>query len=277
MKDLLLSLAHDCFTYMNPALANQAEFQQSLDTVIKVKAGDNVQFSFDVKLDKLIKDKLSSHFMRIFSEESGWFSTVETYDYICVYDPFCNSSLASRTFREAAMGISVFKADYSWVASLVLDYQTGLVGLADEQGFSTYLAQNGASIAPKSKTAASINDAWVVMTLENRQERIGMATYFPLLQKIGRLVVSSGHIYWLKLATGQIDAYLDPVGGEKLYEMFAATLVQKAGGVVTDTKGTPFDAGAMLKQFIADGEYIYHPVAARTKSLHHELLQVTAH
>lgn len=272
MDKLLLSIAQSCFNYINPVLNNQNDFQLSLSKLVKVKQEDNVQFSFDVELDNLIKSRLLDQSMKVFSEESGWFQTTEKPKFICVYDPFCNSSLASRTFREAAMGISIFNIDQEWITSLLLDYQSGIIGIATNERTTFYQSQTMQPLSVAKHTSSKIEDAWVVLTMENLRERSEIERVSELVTKSGRLIISSGHYYWLKLALGQIDAYLDPVGGEHLYEMFAAQVAIKAGCVVTDLKGNPFNPSTMLSQFISDPKYVYYPVAAQTKAIHDEII-----
>ncbi|MFH2085637.1 MAG: hypothetical protein ABII21_02555 [bacterium] len=97
--------------------------------------------------------------------------------------------------------------------------------------------KNELQITPKPKQVTELKDAWSVITLENIAERSRLNSFVPLLNAMVRLIISSGHIYWLKLSMGEIDLYTDPVGGEKLYEMFACTVAQQAGCKVTDLEG----------------------------------------
>jgi hypothetical protein len=70
-----------------------------------------------------------------------------------------------------------------------------------------------------------------------------------------------------------IDGYLDPVGGEPLYEMFACTIAQASGCTVTDLSGRPFDPAENLIHFEKNPQYLYYPVAATSAKLHREILQ----
>lgn len=89
----------------------------------------------------------------------------------------------------------------------------------------------------------------------------------------GRIIINSGHLDWLRLATGAIDAYLDPFGGEKLYEMFACSVAQNNGCVVTNLQRKIFNPEINLKIFDNDPNYIYYPVAARSKVLHSQIIK----
>jgi fructose-1,6-bisphosphatase/inositol monophosphatase family enzyme len=111
-----------------------------------------------------------------------------------------------------------------------------------------------------------------VITLENYEERKDMDKLSEVFKKFERVIISSGHIYWLKLAMGAIDVYFDPFGGEKLYEIFACTVAQKNGCIVSDLNGKPFDPVENLKIFEENQNYIYYPVATTNAGLHKELL-----
>ena len=264
----------EAFAYMYPHLSNYQEFSRSLSKQIKVKENDNIQYSFDVELDQMIKNKIEEFGIsgKIFSEESGFFECGKN-SYRVVYDPFCNSSLATRTFHEAAVGISIFSYDYTFITSAVMDFQTGIVGIVQDGKSNFYQIQSKEQLIFDHVKNETLEDSWAVITLENREERKNIDEIFDVLKKTKRIIVSSGHIYWLKLATGMIDIYADPFGGEKLYEMFACTVAQKNGCIVTDRDGKYFDPVENLKIFENDQNYIYYPVATSNEALHKEFLK----
>jgi fructose-1,6-bisphosphatase/inositol monophosphatase family enzyme len=269
----IFSSFKDAFDFMRPALSNYQEFSKSLSKQIGVKKHKNVQYNFDIELDQLIKNKIKKFGIsgKIFSEESGFFESGKD-KYRLVYDPFCNSSLASRTFQEAAIGLSIFSYDYKFITSAIMDYQTGITGVVEDGKTIFYQIQSGEKIdfdMPKNK---ALKDAWIIITLENNKERRYLSRAHEVLNKSKRIIVGSGHIYWLKLAMGFIDAYLDPFGGEKLYEMFACTLAQKNGCVVSDLKGNEFDPVENLKIFEKNQNYIYYPISATNSILHRKIL-----
>lgn len=268
----IFSTFQKAFDFINPSLSNYSEFSKSLSKEIKVKKNDNVQYSFDVELDKIIKNKLEEFGIsgKIFSEESGFFEFGEK-KYRVVYDPFCNSSLATRAFHEAAVGISVFSYDYEFITSAIMDYQTGIVAIVEDDKTNFYQIQTKEKLIFNNSKNENLEDAWIVITLENQEERKNFKKADEILEKAKRIIISSGHIYWLKLAMGVIDAYLDPFGGEKLYEMFACTVAQKSGCVVTDLEGKEYDPVENLKIFEGNQNYIYHSVAAGNEKLHSKI------
>ncbi len=273
ISKFIFTTFRELFGFINPFLSNYHDFSKNLSREIRVKAHNNIQYQFDVVLDNMIKKKLDDFGItgKIFSEESGFFQTGNPL-YRVVFDPFCNSSLASRTFHEAAVGITIFSYQYDYITSAIMDYQTGLVALVEDSETNFYQIQTGERITPSREVPpAALKDAWVVFTLENSEERKHLSKVIPLVQSPKRIILSSGHIYWLKLALGAVDAYLDPFGGERLYEMFAATVAQAAGCVVTSIFGEPFDPVVYLKIFEANPDFIFYPVAARNRHLHRRI------
>lgn len=273
--EAIFFILKQCFDFMKEPLRNQELFANDFSKKLADKANNNEQFAFDVETDRLIKQLLLATGLegKIFSEESGYFDVGKP-KYRIVYDPFCNSSLATRGFREAAAGMSVFDFEtYELLASGILDYQTGVIALTDSNK-NVYFRQSQSSnlLEKTASLAVSLPETWLVVALENLQERTNLNEAVPLLSKANRIHFGSGHIYWFKLAFGQIDGYLDPFGGEKLYEMFAASIAQAAGAIITNSEGETFDAAKLLKQFEANQESIYYPVAAVNSAIHGEIL-----
>lgn len=273
ITEFIFSTFQEAFEFMNPYLTNYSEFSKVLSKETQVKEGGNIQYNFDVELDKICQQKIKEFGIegKIFSEESGWIELGEK-KYRLVCDPFCNSSLASKTFLDAAIGISIFSYDYEFITSAIMDYQTGIVGIVEDGKTNFYQIQTKEKIAFDIPVMDKLEDAWVVIALENRKTRKGIDKARHILDKVKRIIINSGHIYWLRLAEGTIDAYLDPIGGEKLYEMFACTVAQKSGCIVTDLGGEEFDPIKYLKIFEEDCDFIYYPVASRHKGLHKQIL-----
>jgi len=274
ISQFIFSTFQEIFDFMRPVLSNYQEFSKTLSKQVLLKKNDNEQYSFDIETDQIIKDGLRKFNItgKIFSEESGFFELGDK-NYRVAYDPFCNSSLASKTFQEAAAGISIFTYDYKFVASAIMDYQTGILGIASVDKTSFYQIQTKEKIAFDYSENETLENSWVVVTLENRNERNSINKIPEILSRSKRIIIGSGHIYWLKLSMGVIDAYLDPFGGERLYEMFACSVAQKNGCIVSDLSGKIFDPTENLKIFEDDQEYVYFSVAATNESLHGEIMK----
>ena len=277
VSQFIFSTFREAFGFMSPNLSNYQVFSQSLAKQIQVKANDNIQYSFDVELDEIVKKKMYEFQItgKIFSEESGFFEFGDR-AYRVVYDPFCNSSLASLTFHEAAIGLSIFDYDYRFISSAIMDYQTGIVGIVEDGVTHFYQIQTKEEIVFNAKKQSSLENSRIVITLENAKERKGFDRVKEIFLNPSRTIIGSGHIYWLKLAMGVIDAYLDPIGGERLYEVFASTVAQARGCIVTDIYGEKFDTSAYLRRMETDQQSLYYPVAATNEVLHAQILGMIA-
>ncbi|MFA6160319.1 MAG: hypothetical protein WC678_04525, partial [Parcubacteria group bacterium] len=58
ISQFIFSTFQEAFEYMRPSLANYQEFSKALSKQIKVKENDNIQYSFDIELDRIIKNKI---------------------------------------------------------------------------------------------------------------------------------------------------------------------------------------------------------------------------
>jgi fructose-1,6-bisphosphatase/inositol monophosphatase family enzyme len=274
-KKFIFETFRVCFDFINPKLNNFSEFSKFTS---KLKQREtNIQYCFDVELDKMINKLVEKHKMEgnIFSEESGFYNWGGK-KYRIVYDPLCNSSLAAKTFLEAACGISIFDYDYKLILSAILDYQTGIMAIVENKKTDFYQLQSRKKIRFDFDKTGTIEKNWIVFTLENKKERSHLNMNDKIMESLknsGRILIGSGHIYWLRLAMGVIGGYTDPFGGEKLYEMFASSVAQGAGAIVTDISGKNFDPGKYLKIFENNPDFIYYPVAAVNKKIHLELLK----
>jgi len=273
LRKFIFSTFYELFDFMNPKLTNFGSFSKSLTHIIKVKPNKNIQYEFDVVLNRMFIKKLEEFNItgKFFSEESGFVEFGEL-KYRVVFDPFCNSTLASHGFHEAAVGLSIFDDNYNILTSAIMDYHNGVVGMLENGKTNFYQIQNEEALNFNKRDEVALADAWVVYTLEKYKDRNNTKFDIKLFHTCHQLNISSGHIYWLRLAMGMIDAYLDPSGGEPLYEMFASSIAQGAGCVVTDFEGKEFNAGEYLKVFEKDPDYRYYPVAASSKKLHKEIL-----
>lgn len=276
MKDFYLATFRTVREYMLPYLTDFERFSESLTNPVEgVERGSNIQYAFDLEADAIVKAHIEEAGLegRVFSEESGFYTVGTKNKYRIVFDPFCNSTLASRGMLDSACGITVFSWDYEVQASGILDYQTGVVAYC-ELGKSTELFSiaTGVPIPSQGSSTTKLEDAWVALKLENQEERANLQGVDGVFRGAKRLLVGSGHIYWLRLALGTIDAYIVPTRGQKLYEMFAASVAQGAGCIVSDVSGEIFDPGKYLKIFEENPAYRYYPVAARNQVLHAELM-----
>lgn len=276
IEEFIFAVFFEAFNFINPYLADYSAFSKTLSKEVKVKDGKNIQYNFDLELDKIFKKKIEEHGIsgRIYSEESGFYGWGDQ-KYRVVIDPFCNSTLASRSFHEAAAGISVFSYDYKLLASAIIDFQSGIAAIMGKDNAEFYQIQNNKKIKFNFSQPRDLKNSWIVVSLETheRRNKNNLVKAKNIIENSGRIIINSGHIYWLRLAAGLVDGYVDVFKGQKLYEIFACAVAQKNGCVVTDEKGEKFDPVKYLKIFEEDQRFRFFPVAARNKDLHGQLLE----
>jgi fructose-1,6-bisphosphatase/inositol monophosphatase family enzyme len=276
LKEFILSTFREAFDFINPYFSNYSNFSESLASRIKEKETNNIQYNFDLKTDEIFRRNIEKFSIsgKIYSEESGWYEWGDL-KYEVVIDPFCGSTLASKTFLEAAAGISVFSSDYKFLASGILDYQMGIAAITNEKETKFFQIQTGKEIEFNLAQKNGLGAARITISLETKERR--KKEYIEKVKKIfsdaGMVMIGSGHYFWLKLAMGFVDGYLDISKGQKLYEMFAATVAQKNGCVVTDLAGEEFSAEKYLEIFEKEPNFRLKLVAARNKALHKEILE----
>lgn len=272
ISNFIASVFKESFSFVNPYLSNYSLFSAKLSKEVKTKKGGNIQYNFDIELDSLVKKTLKEFNITgsIFSEESGFFENGEK-RYRVVFDPFCNSTLASKTFLEAAMGISIFSYDYEFITSAILDFQTGIYGVIEDGVTHFYQIQNEKELKFTSSDKKRLENSWIVLTLESAEGRKRVSEVKKIFENSKRILIGSGHIYWLRLAMGMIDGYMIPFRGEKLYEMFACMVAVCNGCVVTDIDGNIFDPVQILKTFEDNQDILYYPIAGGNLSIHEEL------
>ena len=85
-----------------------------------------------------------------------------------------------------------------------------------------------------------------------------------------------GAIFFGRLAAGYVDAYVDVVVGQPVYEVAALEMITRAGGVVTDGQGEPLDLSRVVSLIEMDpgGRIV---VAAATAKLHAEIMRALGH
>ena len=89
--------------------------------------------------------------------------------------------------------------------------------------------------------------------------------------KPGQLHCLDGAIFIGRTASGYIDAYLDPYIGQPLYEVPCLEMINRAGGIITDTDGSEFDLAKLIEDLEINPNARYKFIAAATAELHEEI------
>jgi fructose-1,6-bisphosphatase/inositol monophosphatase family enzyme len=260
-----------------PALLEQ---QYKVNDSFSQKTGSqegNPSFGFDVISNNILFEVLSRNKLDcyVFSEEEhSWKIVGSSPKYYVICDPFCNSSLATHTFRDSAVAICISDLDGQFITCTIGDLQIRKFYFADVSG--AYVVenyhQNDETISKiKVSTTTRIEDAFVVTPLL-KPERRKAVKHLQFYDQAKMLHGVDGAIMIARLAAGYIDGYLDPLRGQPLYEVPCCELIVKAGGIVTDAEGRPFRINDIITGLLKNTSERYRLVAAGTQELHDALL-----
>ena len=155
----------------------------------------------------------------LFSEERGWENRGEASDSIMVCDPYCNTSLTFRSFRDAAVAACLTDIDGKFLSCAIADLQIRRIAHADLTGaYLSYEQASGewTSSALQVSSTPSLDQAFVVMSMlkRKRRQQFQLEDVFRRAELVHGV---DGAIMLLRMAAGDIDAYIDSHGGQPLY------------------------------------------------------------
>lgn len=281
--NLCLDFVKDARRLVCEPLRRHKFSKSDLGQVMKFKKGEDPQFGFDVAIHELLVRRIEAEALnvRLYSEENarGWSTHGTGADLVVVADPFDQSATSIRDFHQGSVAICALDGRCRFKACAIGDLNTDMTYFADESG-----ARLMEDTSPDSHDASEekvyelepsrvrcLKDAWVVLP-GMCQKRRALACRSSVTSGASRWLNLDGALNLARVAAGQIDAYLDPFVGQPIYEIVCAELVRRAGAVVTDTQGTPFDLPALVRILLQDSKARYPIVAACTESLHKEIL-----
>jgi fructose-1,6-bisphosphatase/inositol monophosphatase family enzyme len=261
-----------------PYLVHPSRFESELAHVVGHHREDNDAYQVDRLVDDLLVDVLRDHGVTgdVYTEESGWRRLGEgdaAATIVC--DPFDNSFLSTLSFRDSAVVVSIGDADGRFLACAVGDLATYAVFLAHTGGAEMVEADGkGTWRARPARTSSvtSVDEAFVVLPALLRPERPRALDVPELAARAKHLLTLDGAIFFGRLSAGYVDAYVDVVVGQPVYEVPCLEMVVRAGGVVTDIDGEPLGFERILGMVRDDPDGRTSVVAAATPELHAELL-----
>lgn len=260
-----------------PALIEQQHKPNEVFSLMSASEEQNPSYGFDHLSNELLFRTLVKHNFscNVFSEEEHtWRKVGYEPKHFVICDPFCNSSLASRTFRDSAVAICITDLDSQFAACAIGDLQIKRIYYADPSGayiLEDYDQKDGTKSKIHVSNINNIEDA-IVATPLLKPERRRKVKNIPFFDRAKTIHGTDGAINIARLASGYIDGYLDPSKGQPLYEVPCCELIAKAGGIVTDNKGHPFQLKEIITSLVKNNEDRYKLVAACTKELHSILL-----
>jgi fructose-1,6-bisphosphatase/inositol monophosphatase family enzyme len=256
-------------------MLDPSTFEARLARVIGRETDDNILYQFDLDMEALCIKVLSEFRIggRLFSEESGWRDLGQGGDFRIVCDPFDNSFLAARGFREASVAITVADRKGGFVCSAIGDLSTNRTYYADADGAFILDSPGRPERRPAHPSCVTrIHDAFIVQPAFLRTGREDVLTNNQLVEGARYFLNNDGVILFGRLADGRIDAYVDTVIGQPLYEIPCLMIVARAGGVVTDENGRLFDFKRIIDRMENEPTSRFRVVAASTTELHAEIL-----
>ena len=237
----------------------------------------NDAYRVDAAAEEILFGLLAEHGIagRIFSEESGWHSYGRGDTYTVVCDPFDNSFLSTRSFRESSVVISVGDGQGRFLCCALGDLATRTVYFADQEG-SRILEEDEETWRERDMTTLSVTrleDAFVILPAILRPCRPQAMDVPDLVARSKYLITMDGAIFLGRLAAGYVDAYIDVVVGQPVYEVACLEVIVRAGGIVTDRGGVLLDFERVLDMVERDPTGRTGVIAAATAELHADIMR----
>jgi fructose-1,6-bisphosphatase/inositol monophosphatase family enzyme len=278
--DLVVSIAREIAAMIRPLLSDPDEIP-GLGVITAYKSEDHTAHRIDLQAEAVLFETLKrvAYGGTVYSEESG-LVRLGNQPRIIICDPYCNTTLTFRGFRESAIAVYEFTQHGEFVAGAIADLQVPRIVWADE-GAGAYLTLlyagrdrgSDVTVASKQVRCSEVSDAQealVTISLLKRKRREHLP--LKLLANAGMVTTIDGAIVAARLAVGEIDGFVDSALGQPSYEALAYLLPLKAGGIVTDANGTPIDFSRIVAG-LWEGEITRQTVvAAGNRELHAELL-----
>lgn len=214
-----------------------AEDTDKASLVVSTKEDGDPSTAVDILAEDIACDVLKALSGQIdfYSEERGYLIKSNNPEYLIQMDPVDGTYLALRQLPGSCMAITAFRnGQMKPVCALVADYYNGDIYWADETGSTL----NGKPVHPSNRK--TLREA-LVSTCYGKRSRFGKILDDPrFIDKTFWISTNGGILDMVRVATGQIDAYLDLMLGYKTYDFSAgAYIAEKAGACVTNEHGEP--------------------------------------
>jgi fructose-1,6-bisphosphatase/inositol monophosphatase family enzyme len=278
--ELVVTIAREMQSVIKP-LITDADQMSVLGTVTADKGEGHTAHELDRRAESVLFKILerSGYEGRVYSEESKLVE-LGSEPRLIVCDPYCNTTLSFRGFRESAIAVYEYTLAGNFTAGAIADLQIPRIIWADSSPgvFITTFnpACEGHSRAAENIKRAGcskvsrVNDAFLTISMLKRNRRQELLS--KLLSEAEMVTTIDGAIVAARLAIGEIDGFVDVIIGQPSYEALAYSLVAKAGGIVTDPDGVLIDFGRIVIA-LAENEVTRHTmVATCNRALHASIL-----
>ena len=235
-------------------------------------AGGDVTFAIDERAEALLERHLAEHAPRVafYSEDRGMVTPAGDPEWVLVVDPIDGTRPAMAGFESACVSVAAAPLGEE---PLMRDVELGCV-LEIKSG-ARFLARRGEGLDPRPRLSATVAVERMFWSYGLRG-RPSVPTAIVLAELIdsssvggGTFDLGSASYDMTRIATGQLDAYVEPgprlvaevpgmrerfelvgrgaVLNNSPYDLAAAALcLREAGAIVTDAEGRPLDERPLL-------------------------------
>ncbi|NBJ83004.1 hypothetical protein D5274_14350 [bacterium 1XD42-94] len=248
-KECFYNIATQCLKEIPEFIRNSADASK----IQNIKADNDPTTLADILAENIAYNQLKKLGDNIdfFSEERGYLLKSNHPQYLIQMDPIDGTFMALRQLPGACMAITAFLIEgMKPIEALVADYYNGDIYWANQM----QSCLNDKKISPSKCT--KLEQAFV-STCYGKRSRFSKILEDPRLANRTFWISTNGGILdMVRVATGQVDAYLDLMLGYKPYDFSAgAFIAQQAGAIVTDGEGNtltyPSDPNVRCKFIIA--------------------------
>ncbi|WP_345580616.1 hypothetical protein [Streptomyces prasinosporus] len=255
------------------SVLQDAQQIEALSAVVADKGGGHLAHQVDLSAEGILFALLDDVGYEgvVFSEERGLVE-LGNQARLLVCDPYCNTSLTFRGFRESAVAAYEYGPDGEFVSGAIADLQVRriLFARAGEPACVVHPPRLEVRTRASVSDVRGVEDALLTISLLKRKRRA--VPPLRLFADAAMVTTVDGAITAARLGFGEIDGFVDGAVGQPSYEALAYQLVERAGGTVTDHLGKPLDFGRIARG-LGRGVVDRHPVvAASTEDLHREIM-----
>jgi fructose-1,6-bisphosphatase/inositol monophosphatase family enzyme len=269
--DLILDIAGTIASAVLKVIADPQLLENSQE-VIRDKGDGHLVHRIDTQAEDILFRRLreGGYSGLVFSEESG-LQKMGSAETVVVCDPYCNTSITFRGFRESAVAVHEYTLSGEFLSGAIADLQTArIVHATAESPTQVRLLAGGLPVTAHPSRVQTVDEAFLTVSLLKRKRR----TSIPgrLLAEAAMITTVDGAVVAARIAHGSVDGFVDASLGQPSYEALAYKLVRRAGGVVTDPSGRPFDFAECVRCLVSGTIKRHALVAASTAGLNNDIL-----
>ncbi|MEH0634157.1 FIG domain-containing protein [Streptomyces bottropensis] len=273
-NSLAFDIVYEISEAVRPILSDPGKVED-LSGVVEDKGDGHTAHRIDLYAEKILFDVLDriQYKGTVYSEERGLVKLGND-TRLLVCDPYCNTSLTFRGFRECAVAAYEYSLAGDFVSGAIADLQINRALRAEAENSTrvVYPPKLGTTEAARCSEVRDVEDAFLAISLLKHKRRALLP--LSVFQKAALVTTIDGAITAARISLGEIDGFIDASVGQPSYEALAYEMVRRAGGVVSDTEGNSID----FRQIAADlakGVVRRHPMVVSSNAyLHQEMLSL---